>query len=156
MGPLLEPSHKRGFVRERPVAHVGPQRVMLAERDPQGGAMPAGVELLHPAETSRQRHGVRLAGRGRVDRRGARQRRHHSFRRARSARNIALSSALGGVLAKPSNLPASAISLAARMKPAHAARDNAPPTLMRRAPSSAMSLTVRSLANPTNTFTGFG
>jgi len=42
------------------------------------------------------------------------------------------------------------------MKPPQAERASAPPTLMRRTPSAAMSPTVRSVAPPTSRLTGFG
>src|SRR5262245_54963029 len=67
-----------------------------------------------------------------------------------------LSSALGTVPAKLSNLPVSAISRAARMVAVQATRASVPPTLIRRTPSPARSLTVRSVALDMRKFTGFG
>src|SRR5258705_9016757 len=53
------------------------------------------------------------------------------------------------------NVPFSAISRAARMKPPHAVRASEPPTLMRRTPRSAASATERPDA-PIRRFTGLG
>ena len=50
--------------------------------------------------------------------------------------------------ARPPNVPSSAISVAACMKPAHAARASAPPTLIRRTPASASSATVVNRRRP--------
>ena len=58
-----------------------------------------------------------------------------------SALNKALSSALATTPAKLSNLPCSAISRAARMTAFQATRASVPPTLIRRTPNAAISLT---------------
>jgi indolepyruvate ferredoxin oxidoreductase, alpha subunit len=65
-------------------------------------------------------------------------------------------SAPGAASAKPLKLPGPAISCAMRMKPPQAERASAPPTLMRRTPSSVRSRTVRALGNPIRKLTGFG
>ena len=57
---------------------------------------------------------------------------------------------------KPSNLPSLAISVAVLMKAFIATRASDPPTLIRRTPMAAMSLTVKSIAHPARKFTGFG
>ena len=62
----------------------------------------------------------------------------------------------GAGAAKPSKRPFCAMPRAARMKPPHAARASAPPTLMRRTPMAAMSCTVNSLVDPMTRLTGFG
>ena len=61
----------------------------------------------------------------------------------------------GTARASPVNVPCCAISVAAAMNPVHAARANAPPTLMRRTPIAASCSTVAK-SPPTSTFTGFG
>src|SRR5687768_13489741 len=61
----------------------------------------------------------------------------------------------GAAPARTRNVPSRAISLAAAMKPPHAARASAPPTLILRTPSAASSATVVKSA-PTRTFTGLG
>ena len=65
-------------------------------------------------------------------------------------------SVLGAASAKALKLPASMICFAARMNPPHAERASDPPTLMRRTPSSAQSLTVSALGVPISRLTGFG
>ena len=57
---------------------------------------------------------------------------------------------------KPSNEPCSAIAFAVRMKPPQAERASAPPTLMRRTPMPARSVTVWPNAAPLRKLTGFG
>ena len=52
--------------------------------------------------------------------------------------------------ANPSNLPCAASIWAEHMKPPHAERARAPPTLMRRTPNAAMSATVSGLVEPTS------
>jgi glutamate-1-semialdehyde 2,1-aminomutase len=63
---------------------------------------------------------------------------------------------IGAASAKPSNLPCSTSSLAARMKPPHADRASAPPMLTRRTPSAAICCMSRLPAQPMSRFTGFG
>ena len=58
--------------------------------------------------------------------------------------------------AKPSNLPSLAISVAVRMKACIATRASEPPTLIRRTPIAARSLTVKPNAPLLRKFTGFG
>jgi len=53
-------------------------------------------------------------------------------------------------------LPSLAIDWAASMKPPHAARAIAPPTLMRRTPKAAASATRRAESAPINRLKGFG
>src|SRR5690606_17831800 len=65
------------------------------------------------------------------------------------------SSANGTAPSKLVNVPSAVISRAARRTAAHAVRASAPPTLMRRTPASASSLTVAN-GRPTRTFTGTG
>src|SRR6201997_4195062 len=78
--------------------------------------------------------------------------------RAESVRQIAsiLAAAYDTKLAKPAKLPSDFNFCAARVKPVHAARANAPPTLMRRTPSAAMSATLKPLSRTTRTLIGFG
>src|SRR4029079_5479634 len=57
---------------------------------------------------------------------------------------------------RPAKLPPLAIPSAARMKPAHAARASAEPTLMRRTPSAARSATVTPVFRLTRMFTALG
>ncbi len=57
--------------------------------------------------------------------------------------------------ARPVNVPSPAISVAARIKPAHAILASAPPTLIRRTPTAARSATVVK-SPPTSTLTGLG
>src|SRR5260370_41829976 len=80
----------------------------------------------------------------------------HERRSCASLRKKPLRSTAGGLVAKPAKDPSLAMASAAWAKPAQATRANAPPTLMRRTPSSARSATLRSLGQPTSTFTGFG
>src|SRR5437588_7445510 len=80
----------------------------------------------------------------------------HGRPRSRSFRKKPLRSATAAASANASKLPVSAMARAARMKPPQAARASAPPTLMRRTPSSARSLTVKPSAPPISTLTGFG
>src|SRR5215470_12635909 len=59
-------------------------------------------------------------------------------------------------LAKPAKLPSDFNFCAARVKPVHAARANAPPTLMRRTPSAAMSAIFKPMSRRIRTLTGLG
>ncbi len=61
-----------------------------------------------------------------------------------------------GESAKPSKRPCSASTFAACMNPPHAARASAPPTLMRRTPSAAISATESGLAEPDEQIEGLG
>ena len=70
--------------------------------------------------------------------------------------NSRLSSAPDAASSKAAKLPVSAISRAARMKPAQAMRASPPPTLIRRTPSAASCPTVRLSGPPASTLTGFG
>src|SRR6185503_18678122 len=69
--------------------------------------------------------------------------------------NAASISANGTARARLANVPCSAISLAAVRNPPQAARASAPPTLMRRTPIAAISVTVVK-SEPTSMLTGFG
>src|SRR6185436_16850458 len=71
------------------------------------------------------------------------------------ALKAALISANGTARPRFVNVPCSAISLAAVRNPAHAERASAPPTLIRRTPTSASSRTLK-MSLPTSTLTGFG
>jgi hypothetical protein len=66
-----------------------------------------------------------------------------------------LTSAYGTTLERPAKLPADCI-CAARANPVQAASAQAPPTLMRRTPSAAMSVTLKPLSWTTRTLIGFG
>src|SRR5438067_789979 len=80
----------------------------------------------------------------------------HASRAALSLEKNAFSSAPEAASLKPANVPCSAISFAIRMKPPQAERASAPPTLMRRTPIAARSLTECPNAAPFKKFTGFG
>src|SRR6516225_9253484 len=74
----------------------------------------------------------------------------------RSALKNWFSSGLPIKPAKPSNLPSRAISVATRTKACMATRASEPPTLMRRTPIAARSLTVKPNAPLLRKLTGFG
>jgi hypothetical protein len=80
---------------------------------------------------------------------------HHLSDLRSSLKNL-FSSALEMRPSKPSNLPSLAISVAVLMNACMAARASEPPTLMRRTPMAAISLTLNSIAQPARKFTGFG
>src|SRR6185295_18726429 len=80
----------------------------------------------------------------------------HASRAALSLEKNAFSSAPEAASLKPVNVPCSAISFAMRMKPPQAERASAPPTLIRRTPIAARSLTEWPNAAPLRKFTGFG
>ena len=74
----------------------------------------------------------------------------------RSVLNNALSSAFEIKPANLSKVPASAISFADLMKACMATRASVPPTLMRRTPMAAMSLTLKPEAADISRLTGLG
>lgn len=61
-GTLVQPAVEFGLAREGAIAHVGPERVMVAKRPPQRGAMGGGVELFEPCEAPRERRRARSEG----------------------------------------------------------------------------------------------
>src|SRR5271169_6086123 len=82
---------------------------------------------------------------------------HSGFdRRARSSAKYLLSCGLVITPAKLSNFPSLAISVAALMKACMATRASVPPTLMRRTPMSARSLTVKPKAPLLRKLIGLG
>src|SRR5579862_3234980 len=94
----------------------------------------------------------RLAGLGMRFRLG----RDHHISVPRSSPKNLFRSALVISPAKPSNLPSLAISVAVRMKACIATRASEPPTLIRRTPIMARSLTVKPYAPLLRKFTGLG
>src|SRR5262245_12842733 len=106
--------------------------------------MAGSLELLDRAEAARERDRLGQARRRGIDRRPDRRRGggHDGCPLRSSAKNL-LSSALLTRPPKPSNLPSLAISVATLMKALIATRASEPPTLMRRTPIPARSLTVK-------------
>src|SRR5262245_35024021 len=155
-GAARDPIAERLAVGKRSVArHVGPDVVMAAHRFPQRGGV-LGSELFHPSMTAFQHHRARTAGGSGINRRTDRQV-GHAPRFFRSSRNRALSSAPGADSLSPSEPPSCAICFATRITLPQPTRARAPPTLMRRTPRAARSLTVSGLApEDISTLTGFG
>src|SRR5262245_10615619 len=160
--PALEPFAECRLVRKRSVGrHVGPDVVVSGIGAPKVGAVARG-ELFDPTVAALERHRLGALCRCRIDWQadglpGDRMRlagaRHRFFA---SSLKKALSSALAMVPAKVSNLPAVAMSRAARMTAVQATRASVPPRLMRRTPSSARSFMVKSVAVDMRKFTGCG
>src|SRR5262249_48320432 len=134
----LQPRFIEGFPRrdKRPdvvvPAHGSPQRVPVL----------CGIEALDRAVPSLQRDIARHRRGCGIDRDARRN--HAAHRRAlrSSAKNL-LSSALLMTPAKLSNLPSVAIAFADLMNASIATRASVPPTLIRRTPMAARSLTVK-------------
>src|SRR5262249_46401309 len=150
------------LVRKRSVGrHVGPDAVVSGASAPEIAAVARG-ELFHPPMAALERDGGGTLCRRVIDRQPDRLGPEgvplggvgHRF--FMSSRKKALSSGLAMVPAKLSNLPAVAMSRAARMTAVQATRASVPPRLMRRTPSSARSFTVKSVAVAIRKFTGFG
>src|SRR5262245_13745794 len=159
--PARKPFGERRKPCERTIRHVSPHMVVAVDGLPQGRVVML-RERLDPAVAARKRHRPGAARRRRIDLYADRLAgnlvrpgdvRHRFFMFSLKKR---LSSALGTVPAKLSNLPVSAISRAARMVAVQATRASVPPTLIRRTPSPARSLTVKSVALDMRKFTGFG
>src|SRR5215469_7547092 len=77
-------------------------------------------------------------------------------RRQQSSLKRLLMSGYGTRSASPAKLPSDRKVVAARMKPVHAANASAPPTLMRRTPSAAISPTFTPMSLTTSMLSGFG
>src|SRR5437016_2100576 len=160
--PAVEPFAKSRLVGKRSVGReISPDVVMAGIGAPQTGPVARG-ELFDSTVAALERHRPGTLCRRRIDRQsdrlsGNRMRlggaRHRFFA---SSLKKPLSSALAMVPAKLSNLPAVAMSRAARMTAVQPTRASVPPRLMRRTPSEARSFTVRSIALDIRKFTGFG
>src|SRR6185437_1213499 len=162
-GSLIDPSRKFRSIGERPVLrHIRPDRVVVFDPVPQRGHVP-GAKLFDAAVAAVERYRSGARRGPIVDRRADRLPglrmdvvTHGLIRRARSSRKNLLSSAFVIMTAKPSNVPSLAISVAVLMKACVATRASEPPTLMRRTPMSARSLTVRPNAPLLRKLIGFG
>src|SRR6185503_15951011 len=138
-----------GAVLRRKGRQPGPHVIGAEDRRRDLGAVARNVERLEPAVAPFQHLALRKRWRrpvGEVV---------HASRAALSLVKKPLSSPLLAASLKPANEPCS-ISFAMRMKPPQAERASAPPTLMRRTPMLARSLTVWPNAAPLRKFTGFG
>src|SRR6516225_7780610 len=124
-----------------------------------------GAKLLQPAITALQNDRPGTRRRFRIGNRQADRlpdqrirhgRRHGLARLLRAAPKSLFRSRLLNRPAKPSNFPSRAISVATRMKACIATRASEPPTLIRRTPMAARSLTVKPNAPLLRKLTGFG
>src|SRR5262249_1545712 len=156
-----EPFGEGGEVRERAIGHGGPDAVMPFDRVPQGRIVLLRESFERVIAAGEGHRGGTLRRRC-IDRRadglprdGMRlgRARHRFFISSLKKR---LSSALAMEPAKLSNLPAVAMSRAARITAVQATRASVPPRLMRRTPREARSFTVSSVALDIRKFTGFG
>src|SRR5262249_10127854 len=137
-------------------AQIIPHGIRAVHRFPQRRAVARGVELLHPAEASGERHRARPLRRRRIDLGADRPAAHDAARFFASSRKKAFSSALVMVPSKFLNVPCSAISRAARANPFQAVRAMVPPVLMRRTPMPVKSLTLKLGAFTIKKFTDLG
>src|SRR5581483_2798020 len=137
-----EISRQRRVALERTDENIGPDAVVSAHCLDQARAVPVGAEPLDRAEAAGQRHCAGKLGRRRIDRRSDRLRSIHDHLARSSPKNL-FNSALPMRSAKPSHLPSLAICVAVLMKACMATRASEPPTLIRRTPIAARSLTVK-------------
>src|SRR5262249_18502134 len=156
-----DPFGEGGKVRERAIGHVGPDVVVALHGLPQGHLVTLSQPFDVPmAALEHNRRGTlrrRCVDRqaDRLPRDGIRLGcvRHRFF--IWSVKKP-LSSAWAMPPARLSNLPAVAMSRAARITAVQATRASVPPRLMRRTPSEARSFTVSSVALDIRKFTGLG